>query len=93
VSPDLATFPPELHQVVVDVAVSLAYGRGYTAGYRGGWDAGNHVGFGVRDRVEADRQRRLDDARAGHYRTKRQVRDDRLVDNLRQSGLMAETSA
>jgi len=93
VSPDLATFPPELHQVVVDVAVSLAYGRGYTAGYRGGWDVGNHVGFGVRDRVEADRQRRLDDARAGHYRTKRQVRDDRLVDNLRQSGLMAETSA
>ncbi len=92
-SPDLATFPPELHQVVVDVAVDLAYARGHADGYRAGWDAGNHVGFGVRDRVEADRQRRLDDARAGHYRSKRQVRDDRLVDSLRQTGLMAEAGA
>jgi len=93
VSPDLSCFPPELHQVVVDVAVSLAYGRGHAAGYRAGWDAGNNVGFAVRDRIDADRQRRLDDARTGRRWTAAERRDARLVDSLRQTGVMRTRTA
>ncbi len=93
VSPDLGAFDPELHQVVVDVAVDLAYARGHADGYRAGWDAGNHVGFAVRDRVEADRQRRLDDARTGRRWTAAERRDARLVDSLRQTGIMRTRTA
>ena len=88
-SPNLADFPPEQRQIAVDVAVSLAYGRGWNAGYRAGWSAGNDVGLGVRDRIEADRQRRLEDARTGRRWTAAERRDARLVDSLRQTGLMA----
>ena len=91
--PNLADFPPDLHQVVVDVAVSLAYGRGRDVGYRAGWSAGNDVGLGVRDRIEADRQRRLEDARTGRRWTAAERRDARLVDSLRQTGLMARAEA
>jgi len=92
-TPTLTDHAPELQQIAVDLAVELAYGRGFADGRRVGWTAGNRVGFGVRQRINVDRTRRLDDARTGDYRGKSEQRDDRLMDNLRATGIITERAA
>ncbi len=88
-TPRLADWPHERHQLVLDLAVELAYGRGFADGRRVGLDTAHAVRF----RVDRDEARRLDDARTGTYRSAAAARDDRLMDNLRSTGIITERAA
>lgn len=88
-TPTLDDHPAEHRQIAVDLAVELAADRGYRAGYRAGLAAGHAVRF----RVEADTARRLEAARTGRRRTADTIRDERLLDNLRSTGILPEVAA